>query len=67
MFIERLSESALRDLYGIRCQPLAGAARLTYTLPSDPDLLYVQAIYKNKAGRDMEFKGSYYTNTRRAA
>jgi hypothetical protein len=43
-------------------QSLAGAAKITYSLPSDPDLLYVQAIYKNKAGRDMEFKSSYYTN-----
>jgi hypothetical protein len=55
--------SAPGPVKNVEAEPLAGAARLTYTLPSDPDLLYVQAIYKNKAGRDMEFKSSYYTNT----
>ncbi|MBT1685606.1 DUF5000 domain-containing lipoprotein [Dawidia soli] len=55
--------SAPGPVLNVEAEPLPGAARLTYTLPSDPDLLYVQAIYKNKAGRDMEFKGSYYTNT----
>jgi hypothetical protein len=46
----------------VEVQSLAGAARLTYALPTDPDLLYVQGIYKNNAGREMEFKSSYYTN-----
>ena len=42
---------------------LAGAAKLTYTLPSDPDLLYAEAKYTtNNNGREMSFKSSYYTN-----
>lgn len=41
---------------------LPGAANITYSLPLDRDLLYVQAIYKNKDGKDMEFKSSFYTN-----
>jgi hypothetical protein len=56
-------KSAPGPIKNVEAEPLAGAARLTYSLPSDPDLLYVQAIYKNKAGRAMEFKSSYYTNT----
>jgi len=42
---------------------LPGAANITYSLPGDPDILYVQAIYKNPAGQDMEFKSSYYNNS----
>lgn len=42
---------------------LAGAANITYSLPLDRDLLYVQAVYKNKEGKDREFKASFYTNT----
>lgn len=55
-------KSAPGPVRNVEAQALAGAARITYSLPSDADLLYVQAIYKNKAGRDMEFKSSYYTN-----
>jgi len=42
---------------------LSGAVKISYTLPSDPDLLYVVAEYTNKMGRKFEFKSSYYTNS----
>ena len=42
---------------------MSGSVLLTYTLPSDPDLLYVAASYTNKAGKKYEFKASYFTNT----
>lgn len=38
-----------------------GGAIITYTLPSDPDLLYVMARYEEK-GIPREFKASFYTN-----
>ena len=38
-------------------------AKLTYSLPSDKDLLYVKAVYNLASGRTMEVKSSYYSNT----
>lgn len=38
-----------------------GGAIITYTLPNDPDLLYVMARYEEK-GVAKEFKASFYTN-----
>jgi hypothetical protein len=42
---------------------LSGAAKITYSLPSDKDLLYVKASYTNKKGTTYEVKASYYTNS----
>lgn len=42
---------------------LSGAATLKYSLPSDPDVLYVTAVYKTKQGVERETKVSYYNNT----
>ncbi len=39
-----------------------GNATLTYSLPTDKDLLYVRATYKLASGQDMEVKASYYGN-----
>ena len=41
---------------------LAGAAKITYTLPADKDVLYVKAIYTSKQGDVRETKVSYYNN-----
>ncbi len=41
---------------------LPGKAKLTYTLPSDKDLLYVVAEYSLENGRKMQVKSSYYNN-----
>ncbi|HOZ84005.1 MAG TPA: DUF5000 domain-containing lipoprotein [Niabella sp.] len=40
-----------------------GYATITYALPSDPDLLYVKAVYNLASGREMEVKASYYGRT----
>ncbi len=40
-----------------------GAAVLTYSIPSDPDLLYVKAKYTGRDGVVREFKSSYYQNS----
>lgn len=42
-------------------EPTPGGAVISYTLPKDPDLLYVVARYTEK-GITREFKASYYTN-----
>jgi hypothetical protein len=42
---------------------LPGAARITYSLPPDPDLLYIEAVYKSREGKSMQFKSSFYTNS----
>lgn len=44
-------------------EALSGAAKITYSLPGDPDLLYVQAKYKTRTGGTYEFKSSYYNNS----
>lgn len=47
----------------IQVENLPGKAKLTYTLPNDPDLLYVKAVYQLNSGVMREIKASYYTNT----
>ena len=42
---------------------LPGSVKLTYSLPADKDLLYVQAVYTNKYGKEVSVKASYYTNS----
>jgi len=41
---------------------LSGAAKITYTLPADKDVLYVKAVYTSKQGDVRETKVSYYNN-----
>lgn len=48
---------------GVTVENLSGAARLKYSLPSDPDLLYVKAVYRTKQGVERENKVSFYNNT----
>lgn len=42
---------------------LNGKAAITYSLPSDNDLLYVKAVYETSPGHPQEIKASNYTNT----
>lgn len=56
---DKEAPSPVRDVAYVK-QP--GAVMLSYTLPSDPDLLYVAARYTNKQGKQHEFKASYFTN-----
>lgn len=41
---------------------LPGAARISYTLPTDPDLLYVKAVVEAQPGKIREAKASVYGN-----
>lgn len=40
-----------------------GNATITYTVPNDPLLLYVKAVYKISSGQQYEAKASYYNNS----
>lgn len=51
--------AAIKD---IRVTNQKGAATLTYTVPNDPNLLYVKATYQIKTGQ-AEVKSSFYSNT----
>ncbi|WP_158563328.1 DUF5000 domain-containing lipoprotein [Chitinophaga silvatica] len=41
---------------------LPGAARITYTLPDNKDVLYVKALYKIRNNETREIRSSYYNN-----
>ncbi|MBA0882951.1 DUF4959 domain-containing protein [Flavobacterium undicola] len=51
------------EVTNVTVQNLPGKAKITYTLPSDKDLLYVVARYKLENGTAMEVKASYYSNS----
>lgn len=55
--------SAPGPVSNVTVQNLPGKARLTYTIPEDPNLLYIVARYTLENGTDMEEKVSYYDNT----
>lgn len=56
-------KSAPAPVYNPIVENMSGAARITYSLPSDDDLLYVLARYTNKKGEIVDFISSYYTNS----
>jgi hypothetical protein len=51
------------EITNIAVQNLPGKVKLTYTLPSDEDLLYAVARYTLENGKKMEVKASYYSNS----
>lgn len=51
------------EVTNVTIENLPGKVKLTYTLPSDEDLLYVVARYKLENGTPMEVKASYYSNS----
>lgn len=57
------NSNAPAEVTNVTVENLSGKAKLTYTLPSDDDLLYVVARYKLENGTPMEVKASYYSNT----
>lgn len=57
------NSNAPAEVTNVSVENLPGKARLTYTLPSDEDLLYVVARYTLENGTPMEVKASYYSNT----
>ncbi len=46
----------------VTVENLSGSAKIKYTIPSDPDVLYVKAVYTTKQGVERETKVSYYNN-----
>lgn len=48
---------------GIQVIPEAGGAMITYTLPKDPNLSYVKAVYEIRPNVFREAKSSIYTDT----
>lgn len=49
----------------VKVNPSPGGAMLTYKIPSDPNLLYVKAVYEIQPGVFREAKSSMYTDTLR--
>lgn len=47
----------------VSVENLPGSAKITYTLPSNQDLLYVKAEYTLANGTKMQVKSSYYNNS----
>jgi hypothetical protein len=46
----------------VQVENLPGAARITYQLPADQDLLYVMAVFKLPSGSERSVKASVYRN-----
>nr|WP_298714355.1 DUF4959 domain-containing protein [uncultured Chitinophaga sp.] len=46
----------------VQVQNINGAARISYSLPENKDLLYVKAVYEPRAGVSREVKSSFYNN-----
>jgi len=53
---------APEQVFNTKVENMPGAALITYSLPSDDDLLYVIAEYENNNGKVFDFRASYYTN-----
>jgi hypothetical protein len=51
------------QVQNVKVDNLPGKAKITYTLPTDQDLLYVRAEYTLASGKKMEVKSSYYNNS----
>lgn len=47
----------------VKATATAGGATITYTLPSDPNLSYVKAVYEIQPGVSREAKSSIYANS----
>jgi len=56
------NQEAPGPVTNVQVENLAGKAKLSYTVPSQQDLLYVKAVYKLPNGKPMEVKSSYYNN-----
>lgn len=59
------STDAPQQISNIKVAEAPGAATITYSLPNDPNLSYVKAVYEISAGVFREAKSSRYTDTLR--
>lgn len=62
-----LDQIAPGPVSDVKVENTPGGAILTYTLPSDEDLLYVKAVYYLKEGVQSEVKASLYKDTLKIA
>lgn len=46
----------------VKAESLPGGAKISYTLPPQPDLLYIEASYKNAKGESIVTKSSSFKN-----
>jgi hypothetical protein len=53
------------QISNVKINEVPGGAVLTYTIPKDPNLSYVKAVYEIQPGVVREAKASYYTDTLR--
>ncbi|MBF4470532.1 DUF4959 domain-containing protein [Flavobacterium sp. HJJ] len=51
------------QVQNVKVENLPGKSKITYTLPTDQDLLYVKAEYTLANGKEMVVKSSYYKNS----
>lgn len=51
------------EVSNVQVTNIAGGAKISYTLPGDPDLFYVEADYEIRPGVKEQAKSSYYGNT----
>ncbi|MCF3111772.1 DUF4959 domain-containing protein [Niabella sp. CC-SYL272] len=57
------STAVPQPLSDVRVKNLNGKAEISYTLPKDPNVLYVAAKYTMTNGQQAEVKSAYYSNT----
>jgi hypothetical protein len=57
------NESAPPAVTNVAVDNQPGQSVITYTLPADPNLLYVKAIYVLVSGQQAETKATYYSNS----
>lgn len=62
---EPIGESGEKPLAvtNVQVKNLSGEAEITYTLPKDPNVLYVKAVYTMTNGQQSEKQSAYYSNT----
>lgn len=48
---------------GVTVENLPGSVTLRYNIPSDPELLYVKAVYDIRPGKTMEVISTFYNNS----
>lgn len=50
------------EVTGLNVEPIPGGAKITYSVPTDEDLLYIQAKYINEEGTERIWKSSLFGN-----
>ncbi|WP_343306204.1 DUF5000 domain-containing lipoprotein [Chitinophaga niabensis] len=51
-----------KPVTNLKVENLHGTAKITYSIPDNPDLLYIKAVYEPRKGLIREAKSSFYIN-----